>query len=34
MAVASSYMFGPLWWPSLGCTSKRKSKWVPCAKTL
>jgi len=32
MEVASNYMFQPLWWPSSGCTSKRKSKWVPCAK--
>ena len=26
MEVASNYMFRPLWWPSSGCTSKRKSK--------
>jgi len=34
MEVASNYMFRPLWWQSSGCTSKRKSKWVQCAKTL
>jgi len=32
MEVASNYMFRPLWWPSSGCTSKRKNKWVQCAK--
>ena len=32
MEVASNYMFRPSWWPSLGCISKRKSKWVQCAK--
>jgi hypothetical protein len=32
MEVASNYRFHPYWWPSSGCTSKRKSKWVQCAK--
>ena len=28
MEVASNYMFRPLWWPSSGCTSKRKSHYT------
>jgi hypothetical protein len=34
MEVASNYMFRPLWWPSSGYTSKRKSKWVQRAKNF
>jgi hypothetical protein len=34
MEVASNYMFRPLWWPSSGCTSKRESKLVQCAKNF
>ena len=34
MEVAGNYMFRPLWWPSSGYTSKRKSKWLQRAKNF
>jgi len=34
MEVAINYIFWPLGWPSSGCISNRKSKWIQCANTL